>query len=258
MADAIAKQYRRFHEDYIVYVFDRKRDFDDGYSVEDMAEDTAEAMKRLGLKDACVMGCSQGGMMAQVLAAKHPELVSQLKTYALIIATGSTPVVPAIPGLRGESGANVIVVNDYYKQKDRVTDEVVILGGGLAGCECGIHLGMEGKKVKIVEMGGALAPDANVRHRPLMLKEVDKYCKVYTSHRGIEVRSDGVLAENEKGEQVLIPGTTVICALGQKSTTDQVEKLMNTAPYVRVIGDASRVSTITNAVYWGHHAALDI
>ena len=78
MADAIAKQYRRFHEDYIVYVFDRKRDFDDGYSVEDMAEDTAEAMKRLGLKDACVMGCSQGGMMAQVLAAKHPELVSQL------------------------------------------------------------------------------------------------------------------------------------------------------------------------------------
>ncbi|MFD0704490.1 FAD-dependent oxidoreductase [Alloscardovia venturai] len=187
-----------------------------------------------------------------------PELVSQVKPYALIIATGSTPVIPAIPGLRGEDGANVVIVNDYYKQKDRVTDEVVILGGGLAGCECGIHLGMEGKKVKIVEMGGALAPDANVRHRPLMLEEVDKYCEVYTSHRGIEVRSDGVLAENEKGEQVLISGSTVICALGQKSTTDQVEKLMDTAPYVRVIGDASRVSTITNAVYLGHHAALDI
>lgn len=33
---------------------------------------------------------------------------------------------------------------------------------------------------------------------------------------------------------------------------------MDTAPYVRVIGDASRVSTITNAVYWGYYAALDI
>ena len=55
-----------------------------------------------------------------------------------------------------------------------------------------------------------------------------------------------------------MPGSTVICALGQRSCTEVVEKLMDTAPYVRVIGDASRVSTITNAVYWGYYAALDI
>jgi len=30
------------------------------------------------------------------------------------------------------------------------------------------------------------------------------------------------------------------------------------APFVRIIGDAAKVSTITNAVYWGYHAALDI
>lgn len=37
-----------------------------------------------------------------------------------------------------------------------------------------------------------------------------------------------------------------------------VEQLSGTAPFVRVIGDASRVSTIANAVYWGYHAVLDI
>lgn len=51
---------------------------------------------------------------------------------------------------------------------------------------------------------------------------------------------------------------SVICALGQRSRADVVEALNGSAPFVRVIGDAARVSTITNAVYWGYHAALDI
>lgn len=44
------------------------------------------------------------------------------------------------------------------------------MGGGLAGCECAIHLGMEGKEVHLIEMRDELAVDANVRHRPLLLK----------------------------------------------------------------------------------------
>ena len=53
-------------------------------------------------------------------------------------------------------------------------------------------------------------------------------------------------------------GKSVICALGQRSRSKVVDELRDTAPFVRVIGDAARVSTITNAVYWGYHAALDI
>ena len=184
-----------------------------------------------------------------------PEYVEKENPYALIIAAGSAPLIPPIPGLRGE---NVVVVNNYYKEKDKVTDDVVVFGGGLAGCECAIHLGMEGKRVHLVEMRDLLAPDANVRHRPLLLKEIEKYVTVHTGYRGLEVTAEGIWCENPEGEKVLVPGTSVICALGQRSRTDAVEALRDTAPYVRVIGDASRVSTITNAVYWGHHAALDI
>ena len=113
-------------------------------------------------------------------------------------------------------------------------------------------------RVHLVEMRDQLAPDANVRHRPLLLKEIDKYVTVHTGYKGLEVTAEGIWCENAEGERVLVPGTSVICALGQRSRTDVVEALMDTAPYVRVIGDASRVSTITNAVYWGHYAALDI
>lgn len=182
-------------------------------------------------------------------------LIEKENPYAVIIATGSTPPVPPIPGLKGD---NVIVVNDYYKEKDKVTDHVVVFGGGLAGCECAIHLGMEGKHVELVEMRDQLAVDANIRHRPLLLAQIDKYVKAHTGLKGLEVTSNGILCEDKDGNKVTIEGTTVICALGQRSTTKAVEELQDTAPFVRVIGDAAKVSTITNAVYWGYHAALDI
>lgn len=174
---------------------------------------------------------------------------------ALIIAVGSAPLVPPIPGLNGD---NVVIVNNYYLEKEKVGDEVIVFGGGLAGCECAIHLGMEGKKVCLVEMRDELAPDANVRHRPLLLKEIEKYVTVYTGYRGLEVTSEGILCEDKDGNKHLVPGKSVICALGQRSRADTVMELQDAAPFVRVIGDAAKVSTITNAVYWGYHAALDI
>lgn len=183
------------------------------------------------------------------------EYAEKENADALIIAVGSIPLIPPIPGLDDE---NVVVVNNYYLEKDRVGDTVVIMGGGLAGCECAVHLGQEGKTVHLVEMRGTLAPDANVRHRPLLLSEIEKYVTVHTGHKAIKVTAEGVFCENPDGNEVLIPGESVICALGQRSRTDTVEELQDAAPFVRVIGDAARVSTITNAVYLGYHAALDI
>ena len=174
---------------------------------------------------------------------------------AIIIAVGSSPLVPPIPGLDGE---NVVIVNNYYKEKNKVGDEVVILGGGLAGSECAIHLGQEGKKVSIVEMRDSLAPDANVRHRPLLLQQIDKYVDVHTGLKAVKVTTEGVECEDKDGNAVFVKGSSVICALGQRSRTNVVEELRDCAPFVRVIGDAAKVSTITNAVYWGYHAALDI
>ncbi len=202
--------------------------------------------------------CERAGVEIRLGVEVTPDYVEQEAPDALIIAAGSTPLVPPIPGLHGEDGSNVIIVNNYYKDKDRCTDHVVVFGGGLAGCECAVHLGQEGKHVEIVEMRDMLAPDANVRHRPLLMAEIHKYCTVHTGYKGLKVTKEGILCETKEGKQVLVPGDTVICALGQRSRTDVVEALMDTAPFVRVIGDAARVSTITNAVYWGYHAALDI
>ncbi len=184
-----------------------------------------------------------------------PEYVEQEKPDALIVAVGSSPLVPPIAGLDGD---NVVLVNNYYLEKDKVTDDVVVFGGGLAGCECAIHLGMEGKNVHLVEMRDQLAPDANVRHRPLLLKEIEKYVTVHTGCRGLAVTPEGILCEVADNAQIMVPGTSVICALGQRSRSELANSLRDSAPFVRIIGDAHKVSTITNAVYEGYHAALDI
>ena len=74
----LSQTYRKYMKDFKVYMFSRKNDMPDGYTIQQMAEDQAEAMKILGIHDACVNGVSEGGMIAQYLAAEHPELVARL------------------------------------------------------------------------------------------------------------------------------------------------------------------------------------
>lgn len=184
------------------------------------------------------------------------EYVGKENVDALIIAVGSEPLVPPIPGLKGD---NVVVVNDYYLEKDKVSNQVVVFGGGLAGCEAAIHLAQEGKNVHLVEMRTELAPDANVRHRPILLTEIEKNkIQVHTGYKGLRITEEGVVCADEAGEEQLVPGTTIICALGQSARRNVVEDLVDCAPYVAQIGDCVRASTITTAIYQGYHAALDI
>lgn len=199
--------------------------------------------------------CRDAGAEIRLNTNADAETVESEQPDALIIAAGSSPLVPPIPGIGGE---NVTIVNNYYLEKEKVGDEVVVLGGGLAGCEAAIHLAQEGKKVTVVEMRDMLAPDANIRHRPLLLKQMEGLVEVRTGLKGIEITKDGVVCEDQEKKQHLIKGSSVICALGQRARTDVADDLRDSAPYVAVIGDCAKVSTITNAVYEGYHAALDI
>ena len=73
MAQMLALSYREFATAYQVYVFSRINELPENYTTRDMATDIAEAMEVLGLKAEAVLGISQGGMIAQWLAADFPE-----------------------------------------------------------------------------------------------------------------------------------------------------------------------------------------
>ncbi len=74
----LARMYKLFAKEYKVYVFSRKNHIEEGYSTRDMAEDQKIAMENLGIKNAYIMGISQGGMISQYLAIDYPQMIDKL------------------------------------------------------------------------------------------------------------------------------------------------------------------------------------
>lgn len=70
--------YRDVGKKYKVYFFDKKKNIPQGYTVREMAGDVAKAMEKLKIDKAYILGCSQGGMIAQYLAIDYPEKVEKL------------------------------------------------------------------------------------------------------------------------------------------------------------------------------------
>ncbi|MDD5803858.1 oxidoreductase [Blautia sp. HCP3S3_H10_1] len=218
----------------------------------EQAIDFKQEMYQLGLS--LEAQAKEAGVEIRCNTEVTPEYAEAQKADVMILAVGSNPIVPSLKGMDGD---NVVVVNNYYLEKEKVGDSVVVLGGGLAGCEAAIHLAQEGKKVHLVEMRPQLAPDANIRHRPILMQMIDKYVEAHTQYQGMEVTADGVICKDADGKEVLVPGKSVICAVGQRANRSVVDQLRDCAPVVREIGDCVRPSNITNAIYMGYHAGLD-
>ena len=124
----LSPPYRKFFRDYTVYLFSRKNRMPSGYSIRDMAEDQVRAMQELGIRRACVLGVSQGGMIAQMMAIGHPETVTGL--ILAVTAPNANPVAQeAVSGwiemaLRGDHTALMVdtaerTYSRRYLQKNR-------------------------------------------------------------------------------------------------------------------------------------------
>lgn len=184
------------------------------------------------------------------------EFADKFNADVIIVATGSEALVPSIKGIDNK---NVVLVTELHQKNNEVKENVVVLGGGLSGSEAAVFLTNEGKKVTLIEMRDALAVDCNIRHRPLLLQEVEnKKVDVRTSYKCVEINENAVICVDKDGELVTIPTDTVILALGQRARRDTALELLNSAPEVKLIGDVLKVSTIGSAMYQGYHAAYDI
>ncbi|MBE6971845.1 MAG: alpha/beta hydrolase [Ruminococcaceae bacterium] len=91
----LAFMYRLFARSFKVYLFDRRDTIKDGITVRELANDVAAAMDSLNIKDAAVLGVSQGGMIAQYLAIDRPDLVNKM-VLAVTLTKNNPTVVAAI------------------------------------------------------------------------------------------------------------------------------------------------------------------
>ena len=181
-----------------------------------------------------------------------PALAREIAPGALIIAVGSEPLIPRIPGIE-----NAIMADDLPDVEIEPGSKVAILGGGLVGCETAIYLAQQGCNVTVVEMKDDICTDANPRHRPLLLAELQKNVVCLTGAKAVRLTDEGLVCETGDGEK-LIPADAVVCAAGRISNRAAADALMDCAPYVDTIGDCVKPANVAQATFRGHYAALDI
>ena len=128
---------------------------------------------------------TRAGVDVRLNVEATPELITEENPDALIIAVGGIPITPDIPGV---DAPNVIAAQDVLAGRE-TGQNVVIIGGGMVGCETGHHLADKGKQVTIVEILKRMANDVSpmVRRRLLdglrakQVAMITNACLLYTS-----------------------------------------------------------------------------
>ncbi|MCI8537941.1 MAG: FAD-dependent oxidoreductase [Oscillospiraceae bacterium] len=186
-----------------------------------------------------------------------PELLKTLMPGAVIVAVGAEPLIPRIPGVEGE---NVVPAISCYGREDQLGNSVVLVGGGMVGCETALHLSSKGRKVTLVEMLDVLAPDGIYTERLHTMEylQKDPNITVLTDTRCVEIHPKGALVAGEGEKTWLIEADSIVLSAGMKSLTAQSEVFNGLAFDVIPVGDCAKVGTISSATAAAYNAALII
>jgi len=207
-----------------------------------------------GFKKYLIRQVEKRGIDVRLNTEANAAIVEVEAPYALIIAAGSTPVIPDIPGV---NGGNVYTAVTAFLPDSEIGENVVIIGGNMVGCETAISFTDEGKKVTVIEMRDRLHADAN----PIIANALNKRLggvRVLTGAKCTEILPDGVALEPESGESQILPADTVILAVGMSPNRNTVTELYASAGLVFEVGDCVKPSTLRHATRSGYFAALDI
>ena len=184
-----------------------------------------------------------------------PDDINLFNPDAVIIAIGSSPVVPPINGIQ-----NAMKALDVYDNVKKVGEKVIIVGGGLVGCELGLHLAKSGRNVTIIEMQDKVASDAYPMHRIALTNEMDKMLTYKTGLKCKSIESNGVMVVDVDNNKEFLFADTVIYALGMSANREEVTKLRSAIQDIPVyeVGDCVRPAKVYDAMREAFVAAMSI
>ena len=164
------------------------------------------------------------------------------------------------PGAFQQHGENVVFGAELKRADPRVGHKVVVIGGGLIGCEEGIELAKEGHEVTILEMQEELCPDCGRMHRLSVLHEIEVAETLHTAtgFRCTGIDAEGVSAVDAEGKEVRFPADTVVMCAGMRPRSAEVERLSKYCTEFYVCGDATRARQIGQATRDGYDAVVNV
>ena len=186
-----------------------------------------------------------------------PDVIMQHCPDTVIIAVGSSPIVPSIPGLK-EYATHVL--DAYTINQPAQGAHIVIIGGGLAGCESAVNYAQLGYKVTIVEMQDTLAPDANWMQQEGMKAPINDYSiKVITGAVCTAIESGFVkVCSTAHEDEFTIEADLILYALGMRANAEALMAFEDSALNVVAVGDCTRARQVEYAVHEAFYAALNL
>lgn len=169
----------------------------------------------------------------------------------VILATGAVSVMPPIPGIEKAVSSTDILLN-----KVRKGNRVVVIGGGLVGCETAAYVKETAQEVTIVEiLDDILLITSHCRNNDQHLRDMLKArdVKVVAPAKVTMISEDGVTYE-KIGKSGTIPCDQVIIAAGYRSNNSLEDRLRGKIKSLSVIGDAGTPRKIMAAVHEAYHA----
>lgn len=184
-----------------------------------------------------------------------PELVEAEQPDAVLVASGSRPIVPKIPGVEGE---NVMTCLELHDRMEELEGPIVLIGGNLVGCEEALYLHSKGKQdITVVEMTDRVHADAGMVGNELDANLREAGVTIRTNAKCVAI-SDHSVTILEDGIQREIPCKYVVLAAGMRSGSGVYERLIGTAPIVEAIGDCIQPGTVRGASRTALYAARNL
>lgn len=175
----------------------------------------------------------------------NPELMKEGKPDLVIVATGASPIIPDIPGIKAN---NVTTALDVLSKFEQIGEKVVIIGGGTVGCETGEFLASKGKRVTILEMLSALARDESTLSRwSLLLRLSEAGIRNETNVKVIRITDRGVEGIRD-GKTEFFEADTVVLAVGMRARTELVNLLKGKGVRIYCVGDCLEPRQIRQAM----------
>jgi 2,4-dienoyl-CoA reductase (NADPH2) len=203
--------------------------------------------------------------------------IEEIKPDTVILAEGGLPSLPKIPGINNRIVLSTAGLHNNLKKLLKylrpgtirwltrfwmpIGKTVIIIGGGIQGCELAEFLVKRGRKVTIIntgtadELGDEIAPEKRIR---LLSWFSVKGVTIMNGIKYEEITDNGLIITTNEGKRQTITADTIMPALPLANNTRMLKSLEDKVPEIYVIGDSSKPRLILDAIADGSRVAHGI
>ena len=135
----------------------------------------------------------------------------------LLIASGSTAIIPPIPGVQENLGGFVLTNREALELKE-VPRRLIVVGGGVIGLEMAAYYAMAGAKVTVVEMLDHIAGATDREISTLLQRELEKRgAEFLLKHKCLSVEDGAAVVEAPDGKATRIEADKLLLSIGRRA-----------------------------------------